>query len=70
MRDIDGRLMTTREVAETLGRSTRNVFRLMDAGRLEPIRLSGSKHGKLKFDPADVAQLVAKSRESRRKVSA
>jgi len=70
MRDIDGRLMTTREVSELLGCSSRSIFRLMDAGRLTPIRLSGSPRGRLKFEADEVEHLIEQSREPRRRVPA
>ena len=65
MRDIDGRLMTTREVSELLGCSSRSIFRLIDAGRLTPVRLSGSPRGRLKFQAVEVENLIERSRESR-----
>ena len=35
--------MTTREVSEVLGCSSRSIFRLVDAGRLTPVRLSAHR---------------------------
>jgi len=70
MRDIDGRLMTTREVSEVLGCSSRSIFRLVDAGRLTPVRLSGSPRGRLRFESQEVSRLVEQSREPRERVSA
>jgi excisionase family DNA binding protein len=65
MRDVVGRLLTTRETAEVLGISSRSVFRLMDAGRLTPVRLSGSPRGRLMFEPDEVGRLIEHSREPR-----
>jgi excisionase family DNA binding protein len=48
-------LLTTEEVAELLGVSTRTVHRLADNGRLPRIRLG---HRTVRFSPESVAALI------------
>ena len=50
------RLLNAEQVAEVLGVSVRTVHRLVEDGRLEPVRLG---HRTVRYRPANVAALVA-----------
>jgi excisionase family DNA binding protein len=55
---VTGRLLTAREVAERLGFSTDTVLRWTREGKLRGYRVSGTKHGRLRYDEDDLeAQL-------------
>jgi len=56
-------LLTTRETAELLGCSTSSVFRLVNTERLIPVRLSGPRRGRLRFEPDEIRSLIERSRE-------
>ena len=51
----DERLLTAREVAGLLGLSTETVLRYVRRGELPAIRLPGTKHGRLRFRPSELA---------------
>lgn len=59
------RLMSVKETAEVLRCSTKSVYKLLDGGRLTPLRpLSpGSRKGHLRVRSSDVEALINGSRE-------
>lgn len=54
------RLLTAAEAAKHLRVSVRTIRRLVDGGRLVPIRLA--EQGPMKFDVRDLATLIERSR--------
>jgi excisionase family DNA binding protein len=57
--NVEGvRLLTTRELAERLGYSYDQVLRWANAGLIPAIRISGTKHGRLRFDLFEVERIL------------
>lgn len=54
-------LLSTRDVAEQLSLSTRQVARLVDAGKLEPATKAPGKRGAFLFEPHAVEAFQAAS---------
>ncbi|HEY7207004.1 MAG TPA: helix-turn-helix domain-containing protein [Gaiellaceae bacterium] len=52
------RLLTAREVADRLGFSIDTVLRWTREGTLPGYRISGTKRGRLRYDPADLEALL------------
>jgi excisionase family DNA binding protein len=59
------KLMSVRETANVLGCSTKSVYRLLDGGRLTPLRpfSPGRPKGHLRVRADEVEALIAASRE-------
>lgn len=58
MNNVD--LLTSREVAQELGRDIRTVHRMVQRGDLRPVMQVPGYRGALLFNPADVEALVSR----------
>jgi excisionase family DNA binding protein len=58
--DVSGRLLTARQVAELLGFSIDTILRWTREGRLPAHRVSGTKHGRLRYREDELDTLLAK----------
>jgi excisionase family DNA binding protein len=56
---VSSRLLTAREVAEQLGFSVDTVLRWTREGRLRGYRISGTKHGRLRYREDELEALLA-----------
>jgi excisionase family DNA binding protein len=55
---VQGRLLTTREVAKLLNVSPHTVTRWASEGKLPAIRLPGTAHGRLRFREDELAEWI------------
>jgi excisionase family DNA binding protein len=56
---VTGRMYTAREVAELLGFSIDTVLRWTRERKLPGYRISGTKHGRLRYRKEDIEALLA-----------
>jgi excisionase family DNA binding protein len=56
---MSGRLLTARDVADRLGFSVDTILRWTREGKLTAYRISGTKHGRLRYLEEDLTALLA-----------